>query len=211
MFPSWLIHRHYKSSAVAEMGDRLATIDMGRKLGAACPFLRELGSDLTQCGVGRGLPPCQVSPTRLPQYSNITSRQAGKQTDGQTDRQDNGPIAQGEPFYSQRNLHSSQKPRSRFLLNALLMYGTSLVVVIITVDIFQNVVCGVLALEIAYFVEFGCREMNSAVVDRYDCQRNLKKLICSKFSLKMPQSHHTLNVSLYTTLLRINIRKQAAI
>jgi len=28
----------YKCSAVAEMGDRLATIDMGRKLGAAVPL-----------------------------------------------------------------------------------------------------------------------------------------------------------------------------
>jgi len=32
------IMEKYKSSAVAEMGDRLATIDMGRKVGAACPF-----------------------------------------------------------------------------------------------------------------------------------------------------------------------------
>ena len=28
-----VVQRYYKSSAVAEMGDRLATIDMGRKLG----------------------------------------------------------------------------------------------------------------------------------------------------------------------------------
>jgi len=28
----------YKSSAVAEMGDRLATIDLGRKVGAAVPL-----------------------------------------------------------------------------------------------------------------------------------------------------------------------------
>jgi len=27
-----------KCSAVAEMGDRLATIDMGRKVGVLCPF-----------------------------------------------------------------------------------------------------------------------------------------------------------------------------
>jgi len=33
---TWL-NDTYKSSAVAEMGDRLATIDMGRKLGAV-PF-----------------------------------------------------------------------------------------------------------------------------------------------------------------------------
>jgi len=44
-----------KSSAVAEMGDRLATIDMGRKVGRGCyaPFCgAELGPHLTQCGMG---------------------------------------------------------------------------------------------------------------------------------------------------------------
>ena len=29
-----------KCSALAEMGDRLATIDMGRKVGVLCPFFR---------------------------------------------------------------------------------------------------------------------------------------------------------------------------
>jgi len=97
-----------KSSAVAEMGDRLATINTGRKLGTVLflargswtqsntmspgpkptsvpsgiliypavwpqrtwvknwgtvPFFGEAGHHLTQCGrgLGRGLPPCQVS------------------------------------------------------------------------------------------------------------------------------------------------------
>jgi len=83
-----------KSSAVAEIGDRLATIDMGRKLGSVPLFFLggwrgswapsntiwsgprpifvpsgilihqplgvELGSHLTQCCLGRGLPPYQV-------------------------------------------------------------------------------------------------------------------------------------------------------
>ena len=44
----------HKSSAVVEMGDRLATIDMGRKVGAAVSlFLR--GSwvpHVAQCGLG---------------------------------------------------------------------------------------------------------------------------------------------------------------
>ena len=44
-----------KCSAVAEMGDRLAAIDIGRKLGAV-PLLGELGPQVTQCGLGRGLP-----------------------------------------------------------------------------------------------------------------------------------------------------------
>jgi len=40
----------------------LATIDMGRKLGAAlaCFGGWEMGSHLTQCGLGRGLPLCQM-------------------------------------------------------------------------------------------------------------------------------------------------------
>ena len=52
-----------KSSVVAEMGDRLTTIDMGRKVGAAVPLSvgGELGPHLTQCRLGRGLPPYQVA------------------------------------------------------------------------------------------------------------------------------------------------------
>jgi len=39
------------------MGDRLATINMGRKEGELpCPFRGELGPHLTQCGLSRGLP-----------------------------------------------------------------------------------------------------------------------------------------------------------
>jgi len=46
-----------KCSAVAVVGDRLATIDMGRKLGGLlCPLFRggvweELGPHLSQCGL----------------------------------------------------------------------------------------------------------------------------------------------------------------
>jgi len=43
---------HNKSSAVVEMGDRLATIDIDRKLGKLC-LLGELGPHLTQCRQGR--------------------------------------------------------------------------------------------------------------------------------------------------------------
>jgi len=45
------------------MGDRLATIDTDRKVGAAMPLLGEgeLGPHLTECGLGQGLPPCQVA------------------------------------------------------------------------------------------------------------------------------------------------------
>jgi len=53
-----------KSSVVAEMRDRLATIDMGRKVGrgycggAGSP----MGHRLTQCGLGRDLSFYQVAP-----------------------------------------------------------------------------------------------------------------------------------------------------
>jgi len=52
----------YNSSAVAEMGDRLATIGMGRKWGGAAVGAGfPLGPHLTQCGLGRGLPLYQVT------------------------------------------------------------------------------------------------------------------------------------------------------
>jgi len=39
------------------MGDRLATIDMGRKLGDVLRFWEgEINPHLTQCGLGRRLP-----------------------------------------------------------------------------------------------------------------------------------------------------------
>ena len=47
------------SSAFAEMGDRLATLDMGRKVDRGC--CGGLGPHLTQCGLGRGLPLYQVA------------------------------------------------------------------------------------------------------------------------------------------------------
>jgi len=56
------ISKSNKSSAVVEMGDRLATIDMGQKVGVCAPFLGgATGPHLTQCGLGRGLPLYQVA------------------------------------------------------------------------------------------------------------------------------------------------------
>jgi len=44
------------------MGDRLATIDKGRKAAAVVPLsVRELAPHLTQCHLGRGLPPYHVT------------------------------------------------------------------------------------------------------------------------------------------------------
>jgi len=78
-----------KNAAVAEMGDRLATIDMGRKVGGAALSLSvgELGPHLT---VSPGLRPTSVPsgilihPTTWPQYNIVT------------DRQDNGLVAWGK-------------------------------------------------------------------------------------------------------------------
>jgi len=52
-----------KYSAVAEMGDHLATIDTALKLGGGCaPFRKgELGPHVTQCGHGQILPSYQVA------------------------------------------------------------------------------------------------------------------------------------------------------
>jgi len=49
----------------------LATTDMGRKLGAPPTFLLgELGPHLTQCGLGRGLPPYQVASLSIQPFSH---------------------------------------------------------------------------------------------------------------------------------------------
>jgi len=55
------LEKSNKRSAVAEMGYRLATIDMGRKLEGCAPFEGELGAHVTQCGLRRGLPSYQVA------------------------------------------------------------------------------------------------------------------------------------------------------
>jgi len=74
-----------KNSAVAETGDHFATIDIGRKLGAAVPpvFCRgweELGPHLTQYGLGRGLPPYQMAPWSIQPFGhNTPTLQADRQ------------------------------------------------------------------------------------------------------------------------------------
>ena len=81
----------------------LATTYMGQRLGYAPLAEGVLGSHLTQCGQGRGLPPCQVSSSYIQPFGYNTptyyiqdteDRQTGVQTD-------NGTIASGEPFYKQ--------------------------------------------------------------------------------------------------------------
>jgi len=71
------------------MGDRLATIDLGRS-GSAVPLsvIRELGHHLTECRLGRGL-----LPTGILIHATVWPRKYTNVTDRQTDRQDNGPVA----------------------------------------------------------------------------------------------------------------------
>jgi len=98
-------------TAVAEMGYRLATTDIGRKVGAAVPShgkgtatptfrpmsvvpfpWRQLGPHLAVSpeprliSVPSGI---LIHPTIWPQYTNVTDKQ---------DRQDNGPVAYREPL-----------------------------------------------------------------------------------------------------------------
>jgi len=80
----------YKCSAVAEMGDRLATIGMDRKLGRAMPLWgRGGGFSSNTMWPGPRLTSMPsfvlIHPTVWPQYTNVTDR-----TDRQTD---NDPIA----------------------------------------------------------------------------------------------------------------------
>ena len=72
-----------KSSAVADMGDCLATIDMGRKLGAV-PILGGAGSHLTQCGRAEAFLHAKF---HLDPYNRLaTVHERYRQTDRQTDR-----------------------------------------------------------------------------------------------------------------------------
>jgi len=67
------------SSAGAEMGDRLATTDMGRGSasvnresgGGCCALVCGAGShDLTQCGLGQGPPPYQMSSSSIQPFGH---------------------------------------------------------------------------------------------------------------------------------------------
>ena len=65
IFGPFLGDHLYKSSPVAEMGDR-GHNRHGPKDGALlCPFRAELGPRLIQCGLGRGLLPCQVASSSI--------------------------------------------------------------------------------------------------------------------------------------------------
>jgi len=83
------------------------------------PFWGELGPHLTQCGPGRGLSACEVSSWSVQPFGHNTSTSQTGQTgrDIQTDRQDNGLIAYGEPFTHCRPKtaqHSGRRQSSSF-------------------------------------------------------------------------------------------------
>ena len=61
--------KNYKSSAVAEMGDR-GNNRHGPKRGGVCPFLGGAGSRLTQCGLGRDLLPSQVATSSIQPFGH---------------------------------------------------------------------------------------------------------------------------------------------
>jgi len=80
------------------MGDRLATTNMGRKLGwGYAPLGGGAGSPSNTMWPGprpTSTPSfILINPTIWPQYTNVTNRQ------DRTGQTDNGPIAQDEPSY----------------------------------------------------------------------------------------------------------------
>jgi len=81
-----------KSSVVAEIGDRLATVDIGRKVGDCCGVPLSLGGIVGSSSNTMSPEPRPTSipsgiliyPTVWPQYTNVTDRQ---------DRHENGTAA----------------------------------------------------------------------------------------------------------------------
>jgi len=72
-----------KCSALAEMGDHLATIDMGQKWGGCAPLGEgELGPRLTQCGQARSLPTYRVASWILYPSSHLTTTDVGRKLGG---------------------------------------------------------------------------------------------------------------------------------
>jgi len=60
MFPNF-----NKSSAVAEMGDRVHNRHGPKRWGLLCPFRADLGPRLIQCGLDQGLLPYQVASSSI--------------------------------------------------------------------------------------------------------------------------------------------------
>jgi len=64
------------------MGDRLATIDMGRKERSCCAPFGELGPRVAGAEAYTSVPSfILIHPTVWPQYTNVTDRQTGQRSD----------------------------------------------------------------------------------------------------------------------------------
>jgi len=109
-----------KCSAVAEMGNRLATIDIGRKLSGLLHLFWGGGAGTPSNTMWPGLRPTStpsfilIHPTVWPQHTNFTERQTGKWSDstGQTHCFTNGHPKHNEQIYKdnrkQAFLHFSE-------------------------------------------------------------------------------------------------------
>jgi len=60
------------------MGHRLATIDMGQKLGGCTLLVGELGPHVTQCGLGKGLPSYQAASLSIQPFGHNRHRHGPK-------------------------------------------------------------------------------------------------------------------------------------
>ena len=97
-----------KSSAVAEMGDRLATVDMGRKVAMGCCGGSWVTTGSPSNTMWPGPRPTSLPsgillhPTVWPQYTNVTDRQADKTDRG--DRQRSPKNLEGYSISSEMTL-----------------------------------------------------------------------------------------------------------
>jgi len=66
-----------KCSAAAEMGDRLPQQTRAENGGGLCPFTAELGFQLMQCGLGRGLSPYQLASWFIQPFDHNTRPKNG--------------------------------------------------------------------------------------------------------------------------------------
>jgi len=72
----------YKSSAVAEMGDRGHNRHGPKKRGEVCPFRGELGPHPIQCGLGRGLLQYEVASSSIQPFGHIRHGDMGQKLGG---------------------------------------------------------------------------------------------------------------------------------
>jgi len=116
-----------KRSAVAEMGGRMATTDMGRKVGADVPLSVYWGAGSPSNTISR---PTSVPSGILDPHNRLaTIHQRHRQT-GQTDRQDSGPTAH------RRTVTCNCRPKIE-PLNALKIAALPLMIILIHQQMFD--------------------------------------------------------------------------